>query len=62
MALAGQVRAVGQGLANSKTPTSAGELARRFRNVRTDRVSEILATLVTLGRARRTEDSRSWAS
>ena len=44
--------------AGGSAPTTAEELARRFRGARADRVAELLATLAMLGQARPAGDGR----
>jgi hypothetical protein len=53
--LAEQTRAVRGALAAIGCPVTAADLARHFKNAKTPRVEEILATLVALGHARRTD-------
>jgi hypothetical protein len=53
--LAEQTRAVRSSLALAGEVLSAGDLARHFKNAKAPRVEEILATLVALGHARRTD-------
>lgn len=50
-----QVQAVRSALAAQSAPISAEQLARSFKRARTDRVGELLDTLVSLGQARHTE-------
>jgi len=54
--LAEQTRAVRSALAAYGGIVTAADLARHFKNAKALRVEEILATLVALGHARRTED------
>jgi hypothetical protein len=54
--LADQTRAVRGALAASGGIVTAADLARHFKNAKAPRVEEILATLVALGHARRTDD------
>jgi hypothetical protein len=54
--LAEQTRAVRGALAAYGGIVTAADLARHFKNAKAPRVEEILATLVALGHARRTED------
>jgi hypothetical protein len=53
--LAEQTRAVRGALAASGGIVTAADLARHFKNAKAPRVEEILATLVALGHARRTD-------
>jgi len=53
--LAEQAQAVRTALAAASAPATPEDLARAFQNARTDRVTELLETLVTLGQARRSE-------
>ena len=47
-----QVRAVGAVLAAQEEAIGLGDVARRFKGARKDRLAEVLSTLVALGRAR----------
>jgi len=53
--LAEQTRAVRTALAASGGTMTAADLSRQFKNAKAPRVEEILATLVALGHARRTD-------
>ena len=53
-----QVRALREALEGQSEPIHAENLARSFRRARTDRVEELLQTLVALGQARRLPDGR----
>ncbi|MFA6173950.1 MAG: DNA methyltransferase [Kiritimatiellales bacterium] len=53
-----QVRLLRVALAAAPSPVTAEELARSFARARTDRVADLLETLVTLGQARQLEDGR----
>jgi hypothetical protein len=53
--LAEQTRAVRAALAAAGDVVTAADLARQFKNAKAPRVEEILATLVALGHARRTD-------
>ena len=57
-ALPDQVRALREMLAAQTAPVSAEALARQFTRGRTDRIAELLQTLVTLGRARQVGGDR----
>lgn len=56
--LAEQARAVRTLLVGSTAPLSAQDIARSFASARIDRVHELLATLVSLGQARKVEQDR----
>ena len=53
-----QARAVRAALAAHTAPATAAELARSFSGAKPDRVAELLATLASLGQARRAGDGR----
>ncbi len=53
-----QVRLLRTALAAQASPVTAEQLARNFARARTDRVADLLETLVTLGQARKLEDGR----
>lgn len=53
-----QARALRQLLASERTAATAAELAKRFTRARTERVEELLRTLVSLGHAREVEGGR----
>ncbi len=57
-ALPDQVRVLREALARQSGPVTAAELAKTFARARTDRVEELLRTLVTLGQAREAEGGR----
>jgi len=50
--LAEQAHAVRAALAAAAAPSSAAEIARRFKGAKADRVTDLLATLAALGQAR----------
>jgi hypothetical protein len=52
------VRLLRTALAAQPEPVTAEQLARNFARARTDRVADLLETLVTLGQARTLEDGR----
>jgi len=52
------VRELRTALAAAPAPVTAEELARTFSRARTDRVTELLETLATLGQARQLDDGR----
>jgi hypothetical protein len=53
-----QVRLLRTALAAQASPVTAEQLARNFARARTDRVADLLETLVTLGQARKLKDGR----
>ena len=57
-ALPEQARAVRAALAARPAPATAAELAKSFKGAKLERVGELLATLVSLGQARRAGDGR----